>query len=219
MSSSRITFRELFDSLNRELKQAQVGNRSVIPDSARAAQKKDVIDWTNQSLNTLSIKNPLFWRRTQKVDPIINGNRYEFPLYWSQIESISVDGQTYLIGPYNDANTEFYTVSDNELISRNGLFNGEIYLTGTFRPIKLGYLDDTETSEDMNQVVDLDERWIELLILMLVCRYAARERENYTQAYAAKEQLLLDFQKAFPQVVTSSEQGNQILFGNMGNIH
>lgn len=219
MSSSRITFRELFDSVNREFKQARVSNRSATPDSARVASKKDVMDWVNQSLNTLSIKNPLFWRRTQKVDPVINGNRYEFPLYWSQIESISVDGVTYLIGPYNDMNSEFYTISDNELMSRNGLFSGEIYLTGTFRPIKLGYLDDTETAEDMNQPIDLDERWIELLVKMLVCRYAERERENYTQAYASKEALLKDFQIAFPQVITSSEQGNPIPFGNMGNIH
>jgi len=219
MSSSRITFRELFDSVNREFKQARVSNRSATPDSARVASKKDVMDWVNQSLNTLSIKNPLFWRRTQKVDPVINGNRYEFPLYWSQIESISVDGQTYLIGPYNDMNSEFYTVSDNELMSRNGMFSGEIYLTGTFRPIKLVYTDDTENAEDMNQPIDLDERWIELLVKMLVCRYAERERENYTQAYASKEALLKDFQIAFPQVITSSEQGNPVPFGNMGNIH
>lgn len=219
MSSSRITFRELFDSVNRELKQAKVANRSLTPDAARTAQKKDVMDWVNQSLNTLSIKNPLFWRRTQKVDPVINGSRYEFPLYWSQIESISVGGQTYLIGPYNDANSEFYTVSDNELMSRSGCFIGETYLTGTFRPIKIVYVNDTETNEDMNQPIDLDERWIELLVGMIVCRYAARERENYTQAYASTQALLADFQRAFPQVATSSEQGNQIPFGNMGNIH
>jgi hypothetical protein len=219
MSNSRITFRELFDQVNRELKQARVNNRTSTPDTARVAQKKDVMDWVNQSLNTLSHINPLFWRRAQLASPIVNGNKYEFPLYWKQIENIIVDQVTYLIGNAGDYDCEFYAVSDNEIMARNGYLQGnEVILVGTFRPIKLVYNSDLETDTDMNQPIDIDESWIELLIMMCVNRYAARERENFPQAYALKERLLSRFQHAFPPIVTSAEIGNQVPYGSMGNI-
>lgn len=218
MSDARISFREFFDSVDRELKQSRVKNRVVIPDTARLAQKKDVMDWINQSLSTLSSVNPLFWRRAQTVTPTVDGNKYEFPLYWKQIEYIVIDNVNYLVGPANDLNSEFYTISDNEIVSRSGLLiSSEVMLVGTFRPIKLVYGSNSETDPDMDQPIDLDEAWQELLMAMVINRYAARDRENYPQFYALKEQLLDRFQRAYPQVVTTMEQGNQIAFGQMGN--
>lgn len=207
-----VKFSEFMDMIDRDLGQKQQDNVVTVRDSARLGKQAEVAHWVNQSLGYLSSCNDRFWRHNQTYTPDISTNKLTLPFYWKRLDTIVIGTQPYKVGLLTDLRHSIYCDQGNILVRRNSDFEAgtEITFCGTFRPNKLTTLG---TEIELQQYIDIDPDWINLLKLSVLIKYGAKQEIPNPLWYGQYKEELEEFRQSGPTIQVTYTWRNKILWG------
>lgn len=167
-----------------ELKQKAQKSLTTVEDSARLAGQIQIAHWVNETLGELSLLNDAPWyRRISYTTVNTDQSKIVFPFFWKTIERIYIGSKKYEVGQASDYNAKVIVKNYNTIeFPRFTVPAGtEIFIEGTFRP---NNLTTDGTTEELQQLIDIDPLWIGLLKLSVLIKYAGTVQMNTPQWYA-----------------------------------
>lgn len=214
-----LLFKQLQEAIDMETKSVVSGAIYSQEDSGRLINHNSCVKWTNQSLKTLNHYNPAMWYRHEAYKITHDTEIVDFPYEWRQVHRIFYNGKLCKISSYG-GDTSLYTLNNNEIRRHTGNFKegDELLVEADFKPSLIPdygiEASDDQLTETDESVVDIDDTFERLLVLLIWKKYVTRE--DMAMSEEAREDFryeMLSFKKARPPISRGGKMENRIPFG------
>jgi len=188
-------FSEFLEGINDELRQSTNSHLTSVADNYKAAKDRELIKWTNQSLNKLNELNPIYWAKVVSYVIPFDSDTIELPFYFNEVNRIRRSDETEWqhIGNMLSTSHAYIWMGNNKIKKVSGNFSsGEtVEINGYFLPDKI---------VDEDSEIDIPNKFHRVLELCVMMKYFAKTNKRVDNLWSEYKTEMAAFKQSMVNV-------------------